>query len=139
MKKSILLFLFLLACKPPQLSTNMNDRDAFLIYKNAYESEEYKVFPNNDSTFALCILNDGSERVSEPVSFFIINLSKKEKTTVSINEYHKVRWIDNENLIFSFYSGTPKNNRNSIDDGKKEYIFNVLTKRLIATKTPYDK
>jgi hypothetical protein len=137
-----LLILLLVCCKSPQLSTDISNREAYKLFKENLTDDEYKVFTNTDSTYALCILNDQSEKVSEPVSFFIVNIKQKEKILVSINEYHKARWIDNENLIFTVYSGVVNQDKSLLNKPKKnyvEYIYNVSSKQIRSLETPYDK
>jgi hypothetical protein len=142
MRKLGLLILLLVSCKSPQLSTDTNNRQAFNIYKENLEGDAYKIFVNSNSSYALCILNDLSEKVSEPITFLIVNIKEKEKVLVSINKYHNARWIDNENLIFTLHSGAPKNDRSMKSKPQKsytEYIYNVISKQIRPLETEYDK
>lgn len=142
MKKLGLLLILLLGCKPPQLSTDISDRNAYKLYESSYTDDEYKRITNTDSSFAFCIMNDQSELVSEPITFFVVNIKEKEKVLVSINEYHKVQWLDNENLLFTKYTGAPKSNKNlnkKPDSGISKYIFNVISKKIRPLVTEFDK
>ncbi len=131
----IFLSLFIVAgCKALVLSDELNDRETNKLFLQAKKSQgEYSVWYNADSTYALCIANDQSEILQEPISFFIINIRAKEKVLISINEYHKAQWLDHENLLFKVYSGAPNSGRNMNKmpgSGIRKYIFNVTSKQI---------
>ena len=130
--------LFFIGCRSIQLTSELNDRDAFRLYRQAVkENDTYLIKYNADSTLALCILNDSSDLVSEPISFFIVNIKGREKILVSINEYYKADWIDTENVRLSSFTGLPDIQRgmNKIPKSNiKTVIFNVTSKQLQQVK-----
>ena len=130
----IILLIALCGCKPITLTTDLNDRDTYRLFRQSKENNTvYNIRYNSDSTFALCILNDQSELVSEPVSFFIIDLSSRKKVLVSLNEYHKAEWIDSRNVRMVFYSGITNFSRDinkKPGSNSKEFIFNVISKQV---------
>jgi hypothetical protein len=94
---------------------------------------DYSLCYNADSSFVISTLEDNSQMISEPVSFLVINLKDREKVMVSIKEYHKVTWIDKDNILLVKYLGVPDNNQNLTRkpvSNRIEYILNVPTKEL---------
>ncbi len=134
MRWILFITLIFFGCKTLSISHDLNDREACRLLKQAEEeTEKYSVNFNADSTYALCILNDNSQLVSEPITFIIVGVDRKEKVLVSINEYHRARWLDNENLLFTSYSEAPNSGRNinkMPGSGIRKYIFNVISKQI---------
>jgi hypothetical protein len=144
--KSVLFFLPLLllfACKTLTLATELNDRETYQLYQQAIGNDTlYTIRYNPDSTYALCILNDKSDLVSEPISFFIVNVASREKVLISLNEYHKAAWIDSRNVSLVSYSGIANHSRELNKKpvgGFMEYIFNVTSGDIKSYKPQPEK
>ena len=134
-KYTILILLgIILACSPVQLSQDLSNSGAMKIYRNASdENEKYTLTYNTDSSFVICTLNDNSQMVSEPVSFLVVNLNKKEKVFVSMKEYHRARWIDLNTIVLVKFLGVPNIDRNLTRkpiSNRMEYVLDVHTKEL---------
>jgi hypothetical protein len=131
----IFILLFLLsACKTIQLSSGLTDQEAYRLYKETMRSDSvYNVKFNQDSSFAICILNDGSDTVSEPISFFVIDIHGRKKALVSLNEYHKAEWMDSDKIRLIKITGMPDMNRNLNKNPKSNFkvaIFDVTSGQL---------
>jgi hypothetical protein len=125
---------WLCACTPHALTVDLTSRETYRLFRQATENDTlYSIRYNPDSTFALCILNDQSDMVSEPISFFILNLSSREKVLISLNEYHKAAWLDSRNVRLVTYSGISNHSRElnkKLVGSGREYIFNVTSGEL---------
>ena len=131
---SLAFFSIILACSPVQLTQELNNARSMKLYRNAIgEPDKYNLNYNTDSSFVICMLKDNSEMVSEPVSFLVINLDDKEKVVVSVKEYHRTMWIDQDNILLTKYLGVPVFERTVTGkpgDNRIEYILNVRTKEI---------
>ena len=123
------------ACSPVLLTRDMTDAQAYKLYRHAQQqSNEYFLSYNPDSTYVICTVNDSSQLVMQPITFLVVNLQDREKTLVSINEYHKTQWLDNSDILLVRYSGIANFDRSLKSrsmDNRIEYIFNVQTKELL--------
>jgi hypothetical protein len=144
--KIVILFpvlVLLIACKTLTLTSGLNDRETYRLYGQAIGNDTlYTIKYCSDSTYALCILNDRSDMVSEPISFFIVDLSSREKVLISLNEYHKAAWLDSRNVRLVSYSGITNHsgelNKKPVG-GLREYIFNVTSKEIMINKPQPEK
>jgi len=131
---SMIILGMILACSPVQLTQELNNTRAMKLYRNAVnEQEKYILSYNTDSSFVICTLKDNSQMVSEPVSFLVINLDDKEKVVVSLKEYHRAGWIDQDNILLTKYLGVPNFDRTlkgKPNNNRIEYILNVRTKEI---------
>ena len=136
----LLLCFIAAACAPVQLTSEMNNARAVRYYKNALQQpEKFFLSYNSDSSYVICTVNDSSQLVSQPITFLVVNLADKKKSLVSINEYHKARWIDNSNILLIRYSGIVNFNRSlegTSHDNHSEYTFNVLTNEIKPIPKP---
>jgi hypothetical protein len=126
-----LFLLTITGCNPLSLTPELSNRETYRLFRQATENDTlYNIRYNPDSTFALCILNDQSELVSEPISFFIIDIDLKKKVLVSLNEYDKAHWLDSRNVRLVSYSGISNHSRELNKKpvgGLRENIFNVTS------------
>jgi hypothetical protein len=136
-------FMALIGCKPIQLTSGLNDHEAFKLYRQAVKSDStYFINYNPDSTYAICILNDGSDMVSEPISFFIVDIKDRREVLASINEYHKAEWIDNSQVKLTTYKGIGNFSRDlnkNMGSNFKETIFNVISGNTQLSKSDNEK
>jgi hypothetical protein len=131
------------ACKPLILTPEITNRECYRLYRQAAKGDStYIIKYNPDSTYALCILNDNSELAAEPISFFIVDITTGEKALVSINQYHKAKWIDNEHVLLTTYLGIGNLSRGikkKPGSNFNESIFNVISKRIESYKSETEK
>ena len=133
----------IIGCSPILLTPGLTNHESYQLYHRAQKGDSmYTLKYNSDSTYALCILNDNSELASEPISFLVVNIQARNKVFISINEYHKAEWLDNENLLLTSYLGVPSFSRNlnkKPESNFTEYIFNVISKKIQLRNSETEK
>jgi hypothetical protein len=140
-RKCFGLLLFMIwACKPVQLSNDLNHRKAQKIYKQAFHnSTNYNLQFSIDSAHAICQYLDEGYTPGKPVSFFIYDIKNKENLFLSIKEYDKVEWKDSSTVRLTRFLGIPKGHTlqdYSSREGISVFLFNVNTKQLTEQPKP---
>ncbi len=132
--------MIIIGCSSIKISQEISDNKAYKLYRTALQEEDnYFLTFNNDSSYVICTFNDSSQITVQPITFLVVNLQDKEKTLVSINEYHKARWLDNATILLVRYSGIANFDRsfnNKTRYNRIEYTFNVLTKEVKPKPKP---
>jgi len=133
-KYNLIFFLLFYACKPVQISTELNHHEAKILFQQAKENAaDYTLKYNNDSVYAICQYIGKEYIIGKPVSFFVYDIKDKRMCWVSIKEYNKAEWKDSSTIRLTRYSGIPKGSslqNYSSREGVRVYLLNVKSKEL---------